>query len=55
MTELKINSLNELQGYFVKRIGKFLNSKGKILIGWDENLDGGGLTVNDICMVWSND
>jgi len=31
----------ELQSYFTKRIEKFLNSKGKKLIGWDEILDGG--------------
>jgi hexosaminidase len=32
---------NELQSYFIKRIEKFLNSKGKKLIGWDEILEGG--------------
>ena len=39
---------NELQSYFIKRIEKFLNSKGKRLIGWDEILEGGlapGATV----------
>lgn len=32
---------SELQSYFIKRIEKFLASKGKRLIGWDEILDGG--------------
>jgi len=32
---------NELQSYFVKRIEKFVVSKGKQIIGWDEILDGG--------------
>jgi hexosaminidase len=31
----------ELQSYFIKRIEKFINSKGKKLIGWDEILEGG--------------
>ena len=29
----------KLQGYFVKRIEKYLNSKGRKIIGWDEILD----------------
>lgn len=39
---------HELQSYFIKRIEKFLNSKGKEIIGWDEILEGGlapGATV----------
>ena len=30
----------KLQGYFTNRIEKFINSKGRRLIGWDEILDG---------------
>lgn len=39
---------HELQSYFIKRVEKFLNSKGKEIIGWDEILEGGlapGATV----------
>ncbi len=39
---------NELQSYFVKRIDKFVESKGREIIGWDEILQGGlapGATV----------
>ena len=32
---------HELQSYFVKRMEKFINSKGKQIIGWDEILEGG--------------
>jgi hexosaminidase len=32
---------HELQSYFVKRIERFLNARGKKLIGWDEILEGG--------------
>ena len=31
----------ELQSYFIKRIGRFLSSKGRQLAGWDEILQGG--------------
>lgn len=40
-----------LQSYFIHRIEKFVNSKGKTIIGWDEILDG-GLAPNAIVMSW---
>jgi hexosaminidase len=42
---------HELQSYVIKRIEKFLNSKGKKLIGWDEILEG-GLSPNATVMSW---
>lgn len=41
----------ELQSYFIKRIERFLNDKGKRLIGWDEILEG-GLAENAVVMSW---
>lgn len=41
----------ELQSYFVRRIEKFLNAHGRILIGWDEILEG-GLAPNAVVMSW---
>ena len=41
----------ELQSYFVKRVEKIINSKGKKLIGWDEILDG-GLAEGATVMSW---
>ena len=32
---------HELQSYFVKRMEKFINSKEKQIVGWDEILEGG--------------
>jgi hexosaminidase len=32
---------SELQSWFIKRMEKFINSKGKKIIGWDEILEGG--------------
>jgi hexosaminidase len=42
---------NELQSYFIKRIERFVNSKGRQIIGWDEILDG-GLAPNATVMSW---
>jgi len=42
---------HELQSYFIQRVEKFLNSKGRILIGWDEILEG-GLAPNAAVMSW---
>lgn len=42
---------HELQNYFITRMEKFLNSKGRILIGWDEILEG-GLAPNAVVMSW---
>ena len=41
----------ELQSYFVKRIEKFINSKGRKIISWDEILEG-GLPPNATVMSW---
>lgn len=40
-----------LQSYFIQRIEKFVNSKGKKIIGWDEILEG-GLAPNAAVMSW---
>lgn len=42
---------HELQSFFIQRIEKFLNSKGKKIIGWDEILEG-GLAPNAAVMSW---
>ncbi|HAL56151.1 MAG TPA: beta-N-acetylhexosaminidase [Bacteroidetes bacterium] len=41
----------ELQSYFVKRIERFIVSKGRRLIGWDEILEG-GLAPEATVMSW---
>ncbi|NCI49981.1 beta-N-acetylhexosaminidase [Sediminibacterium roseum] len=40
-----------LQSYFIQRIEKYLNGKGKQIIGWDEILEG-GLAPNATVMSW---
>ena len=46
-----LKSDEELQSYFVKRIEKYLNAKGRTLMGWDEILEG-GLAPNAQVMSW---
>ncbi len=42
---------HELQSYFIKHFDKFLTSKGKKIIGWDEILEG-GISPNATIMSW---
>ncbi len=51
MKEKGIKDEVALQSYFIHRIEKFVNSKGKTIIGWDEILDG-GLAPNAVVMSW---
>lgn len=46
-----LKTVEELQSYFVRRMEKFFNSKGKKLIGWDEILEG-GISPTAILMYW---
>jgi hexosaminidase len=41
MKKEKLKDMHEVQSYFVKRVEKIIESKGKKLIGWDEILEGG--------------
>ncbi|WP_029273083.1 beta-N-acetylhexosaminidase [Flavobacterium sp. KJJ] len=41
MKDNGLKNAHELQSYFVKRMEKYINSKGKKIIGWDEILEGG--------------
>lgn len=43
-----------LQSYFIQRIEKYLNSKGRQIIGWDEILEG-GLAPNATVMSWQGE
>jgi hexosaminidase len=42
---------HELQSYFIQRIEKYINGKGRSIIGWDEILEG-GLAPNATVMSW---
>lgn len=47
----KLNDEHGLQSYFIQRVEKYLNGKGRTLIGWDEILEG-GLAPNAVVMSW---
>lgn len=49
--ELGLKDEHELQSWFIRRIEKFVNSKGRQIIGWDEILEG-GLAPNAAVMSW---
>jgi hexosaminidase len=42
----------ELESYFVKRVAKILESKNRIMVGWDEILLGGTLPPRTVVMSW---
>jgi len=52
MKEEGLKNVDELQSYFIKRIEKFVNSKGRRIIGWDEIMEG-GLAPNAAIMSWT--
>ncbi|MCX6332439.1 MAG: family 20 glycosylhydrolase [Bacteroidetes bacterium] len=51
MKRENLKDQHEVQSYFVKRVEKIINSKGKKLMGWDEILEG-GLPGNAAVMSW---
>ncbi len=46
-----LKDANSLQSYFIQKMEKFVNGKGKKIIGWDEILEG-GLAPNATVMSW---
>ncbi len=51
MKKENLKDEHEVQSYFVRRIEKYVNSKGKKIIGWDEILEG-GVAPNATIMSW---
>jgi len=49
--EKKLKDEHGLQSYFIGTIEKYINSKGRKIIGWDEILEG-GLAPNATVMSW---
>lgn len=50
--ELGLKDENALQGYFNNEIAKYLRSKGKRMIGWNEILDAADIMEKDIVAQW---
>ena len=51
MQEEGLKDVDELQSYMIKRIARYVESKGRKVIGWDEILDG-GLAEGAAVMSW---
>lgn len=51
MEKQGIRHVEDLQGYFMSRVGQIIQSKGKKMIGWDEILEG-GITPGAAVMSW---
>lgn len=51
MREERLRTEEELQSYFIERMEKIINARGKKMIGWDEILEG-GLAPNATVMSW---
>jgi len=51
MRALGLKDEDALQGWFIGRIGKYLSTHGRRLIGWDEILDG-GVPADATVMSW---
>lgn len=49
--ELGLKDEHDLQSWFIQRVGKSLEARGRRLIGWDEILEG-GLAPNATVMSW---
>lgn len=52
MKKLHLKKEAQLQTYIVGRIEKYLRTKGKTIIGWDEILEGGNLDNTSVVMSW---
>ncbi|PHK97765.1 beta-N-acetylhexosaminidase [Neolewinella marina] len=51
MREEGLESTAELQSYFIRRMERFVSAHGRVLIGWDEILEG-GLAPGAAVMSW---
>ncbi|MBE7179387.1 MAG: family 20 glycosylhydrolase, partial [Mucilaginibacter polytrichastri] len=49
--KFKLKNEQGLQSWFIHRMEKYINEKGRVMIGWDEILQG-GLAPNAVVMSW---
>ncbi len=53
MADEHITNTEKLQSYFIKKVVKIINSKGKKVIGWEEIMQG-GLTSGTVLQSWTS-
>ena len=51
MRELDLDSEEELQSWFIRRMAEHIQARGRTLVGWDEILEG-GLAPGAVVMSW---
>lgn len=51
MSKEGLKDMNDVQGYFTKRVSKIITAKGKRMVGWDEIVEG-GIPENAMVMSW---
>lgn len=51
MRRENLSNVDELQSYMMRRVGEFVATKGRRVIGWDEILDGGA-SSDAVIMCW---
>lgn len=51
MERENLENVDQLQSYLIKRMERFINAKGRKIIGWDEILEG-GVAPNATVMSW---
>lgn len=51
MEKIGADNVNQLQSHFIHRIREYVESKGRIMIGWDEILQGGA-PPSAVVMAW---
>ncbi len=52
MRELGIKDPHQLENYMIERMGKFIQSKNRVLVGWSEIKEGGGVPPGAVLMDW---
>jgi hexosaminidase len=52
MHALGITGEDALQGWFIGRVGRYLDAHGRRLVGWDEILDGDNVPADATVMSW---
>ncbi|MEP7195948.1 MAG: family 20 glycosylhydrolase [Saprospiraceae bacterium] len=51
MRRQKLKTYEDVQSYFIRQMDLYLSKKNKVLVGWDEILEG-GLSQNAVVMSW---
>jgi N-acetyl-beta-hexosaminidase len=54
MAEQKLPSINQVHGYFMKRMADHCKARGRRLIGWDEIAQAGYLDPTTAVMIWQS-